>query len=153
MTDITIDLHSTGLDAPPEFDLCLSGNDLATDAGLHTAVVVSLFSDRRAEADDPLPGSDDRRGWWADAYPDIDGDLIGSRLWLLAREKQTDEVLNRAREYAQEALQWLIDDGIAQRVTVTAEHVRQGVLGLLVEIQRPAGNAVEYRFNYLWEAA
>lgn len=134
-------------------DIALSGANLATDEGLQTAVIVSLFTDRRAEVDDVVPdGSDDRRGWWADAYPNIEGDRIGSRLWLLYREKQLSSVLARSREYAEEALRWLLDDGIASAVRVQAEVVQQGMLGLAVEIERPARDVIEYRFQRLWEA-
>jgi len=131
-------------------DYALSGALLASDDSMRTAVIISLFTDRRAEDDDPLPTGTDRRGWWADAWPVLEDDRIGSRLWLLAREKQLPEVLRRAREYAEEALAWLLEDGIAARVTVTAEVVRTGVLGLGIEIERPAGGAVSYRFDYLW---
>jgi phage gp46-like protein len=78
---------------------------LTQDEGLETAVLLSLFSDRIARQDDVLPSGDDRRGWWADAYAEIEGDAWGSRLWLLSREKQTASVLRRAEEYASEALQ------------------------------------------------
>lgn len=68
-------------------DLALDGNDLQLDDSLQTSILISLFSDRRARADDVLSGADgDRRGWWADAYPQIEGDQIGSRLWLLSRK-------------------------------------------------------------------
>jgi len=80
----------------------------------------------------------------------MDGDRIGSRLWLLSREKQVQEVLNRAREYAAEALQWLIDDGIAQDVEIEASFDRPGLLALLVTITRPPGDAVEFRFSTTW---
>lgn len=147
MTDIALHWQEIGA------DLARDGADLATDDGLRTAVIVSLFTDRRAEADDAIPdGSDERRGWWADAWPEVDGDRIGSRLWLLHREKQLARVLVRAREYAEEALRWLIEDGIASAVRVQAEVVRQGLLGLRIEIERPSRTAVEYRFQSLWEA-
>lgn len=134
-------------------DLSLENLDLVRDSGLQTAVVLSLFCDRRAEDDDALPdNTGDRRGWWADAYAGVLGDKFGSRLWLLSREKQLPSVLERAREYAEEALAWMIEDGVAQSVKVTAWVVRQGVLGLLVEIVRPDASRVEYRFNSLWEA-
>ena len=48
---------------------------------LPRAVINSLFSWRRAESDDILPGTS-RYGWWADTYDD-DGEKFGSRLWLL----------------------------------------------------------------------
>ena len=140
-------------------DLSLSGALLDVDDGLRSAVIVSLFTDRRAETGDALPegAGGDRRGWWGDALPPvvagvpIDGDRIGSRLWLLSREKQLRQVVNRAREYAAEALDWLIEDGIAERVEVDAEILRTGMLGLEIVIHRPPGDAVDFRFAFAWE--
>ena len=47
-------------------DMSLIGIDLATEEGLYTAVVISLFTDARADKDDELPAgeNDSRRGWW-----------------------------------------------------------------------------------------
>lgn len=135
------------------FDIGLAGADLAKDEGLQTAVIVSLFTDRRADPDDQLPdGSDDRRGWWADAYADIDNDRIGSKLWLLSREKQTRETAQKVENYARESLQWLVDDGVARSVGVSAEWLRMGVLAMAIEIKRPDGSRVTFTFNSLWEA-
>lgn len=134
------------------FDVAVSGYDLASDTGLQTAVIISLFADRLANEDDTLPdGGDDRRGWWGDSLAEVDGDRIGSRLWLLAREKHLPSVAARARQYAAEALQWLVDDGIARDVVVTAEFVRMGVLGLGIEITRPDGRTLSVRYANLWE--
>lgn len=127
---------------------------LTEDDGLETAVILSLFTDRRAQDDDALPdSSDDRRGWWADAFSDVPADRIGSRLWLLYREKQTLAVVHRARDYAQEALAWLVQDGVAQSVDVRAEIVRRGVLGLYIEIARPDKTVAKYRFEDFWRGA
>lgn len=102
-------------------DAGIVANDLARDDGLQTAVLLSLFTDRAAEEGDVLPDEEtDRRGWWGDEFADDAGDRIGSRLWLLARSKRTDDVLARAEEYARESLQWLIDDKVAERIEVTA---------------------------------
>jgi phage gp46-like protein len=133
-------------------DLALDGDDLQLDDGLQTSILISLFSDRRARADDVLPGADgDRRGWWADAYPQIEGDQIGSRLWLLSREKELAEPLRRAKEYAEEALAWLVADGIAARVEVITSVPRRGVLGLAVAVKRLDGGLENYQFDMLWE--
>ncbi len=134
-------------------DIQLNGYDLAREDGLTTAVIISLFTDRRAANDDVPPGdARDLRGWWADAFPAVPGDQIGARLWLLHREKQTQSVLNRARDYAEEALQWLLEDGIVKSIRVTAEIVRQGVLGLSIDITRPDGKTANYKFKQIWEA-
>lgn len=152
MTDIALIQKSGG-----EFDIALADGDLMSDSGLRTAVILSLLLDRRANSDDVLPdGSDDRRGYWGDAWPTVNGDQIGSRLWLLSREKDLDDlddVRNRAVTYAREALQWLIEDGIASAVGVQAQTVQPGMLGIYVEITRQNGDTVQEQFDYVWEAA
>ncbi len=132
-------------------DFSVDANDLELDDGLETSVMLSLFTDRGANPGDVLPdAAADRRGWWGDAYPVVDGDRIGSRLWLLARSKQLPEILTRAKEYAAEALQWLIDDKVAERVDVESEIVRNGVLGLRIVIFKPKADTVNFRYNYTW---
>lgn len=148
------DLRTTFVDFAG--DWTVAGPVLAEDAGLKTAVVISLFTDRLAEADDVLPDAGqgvalNRRGWWGDAYTDTPGDRIGSRLWLLAREKQRSEVLRRAETYAAEALQWLLDDGVAREVNVVASSSGPGVLALDIEIVRSAQPVARYRFEDFWK--
>jgi phage gp46-like protein len=133
-------------------DWIVAGPALANDGGLYTAIAISLFTDRLAEASDVLPDSaGSRRGWWGDAYSELQDDRIGSRLWLLSRSKQTTATLRQAEAYAREALQWLLDDGIARAVDVTAEVVREGVLGLVVVVTRSAEPVQRYRFEDFWK--
>jgi phage gp46-like protein len=119
-----------------------AGGRLADDPTLRTSVILSLFLDRRARSDDAAPDGD-RRGWLGDALSPVTGDRIGSRLWLLRREKQLPETLRRAEDYAREALVWLIEDGLASGITVAAEWVAMGLLGLRVEIDTLAGRRSE----------
>lgn len=134
-------------------DWRLAGPSLEDDDGLETAVVLSLFTDRLADDGEGSVDATARRGWWGDAYADESGDLIGSRLWLLAREKRTPAVLGRAELYAREALQWLVTDGVARSVTVAAEASGQAgeVLGLAVTITRSAAPVVQFRFEAFWK--
>jgi len=130
-------------------DIQLDGFDIATDRGLETAVIISLFSDRRASDDDVLPPADtDKRGWWGDT----EMDKIGSRLWLLSREKQMPQVLAKANEYAREALKWMIDDNVASHVDVIVESHRFEMLAIQVNISRKNGKEMSYRYNYAWQA-
>jgi phage gp46-like protein len=130
----------------------LDAPGLATDEGLDTAIILSLFTDARAKPDDATPAPDDLRGWWGDAFADTAGERFGSRLWLLGRRKQLPAVLVEAKNYAEEALAWLIKDGIASRVDVEAFIPRDEVLGLAITITRPGGASVRYRFETLWSA-
>lgn len=128
-------------------DIALNGPDLLIDHDLETAVLISLFTNRRANVDDLVDG-DDRQGWWADTYSEIQNDKIGSRLWLLMREKQTTQTRNRAYAYVVEALQWLIDDNVAQEVNVEVEWVSMGLLGIRIEIIKPSNEV--FKFQYAW---
>ncbi len=140
--------HTTGF----EFDIGIAAPDLATDAGMRTAVIISLFTDRIAEAVDDVDANANRRGWWADILSDVQGDKIGSRLWLLGRSKQTKDTLLRAKEYAQEALQWLLDDGVASRLQIETEWVERSTLGIRVQIYKAAGEPFDQVFEYSLEA-
>lgn len=73
MTDISLRFPEV-IDAA---DFVLSGGVLSIDDGLRTAIIISLFTDARAADDDVLPQlGGDRRGWWGDAEPDVEGDQI-----------------------------------------------------------------------------
>lgn len=122
--------------------------DLLADESLTSAVVLSLMTDRTALASDVESGAD-RRGWWADAYA-ANGDQFGSRLWLLAREKQTPQTISRARAYVIEALKWLLDDGVATAVDVAVFAPRVGWLVAQVELRLATGSR---RFRFEWNDA
>lgn len=146
MSDIALVWNGT------EADLAIEGGDLVLEEGLQTAAVISLFSDRRARLDDVLPADDgDRRGWVGDAWPRVEGDQIGSRLWLLNREKDIPETLRRAREYARESLAWLIEDGIGAALDVQASVPMRGVLRLELTVNRRDGSTLNHQFDTLWE--
>ena len=134
-------------------DLSIAGGSLVTDAGLESAIILSLFTDRRAEPDDVLPAEgSDRRGWWGDALPTVEGDRIGSRLWQLRRAKLTPAVLVQFREFAEEALAWLIEDGVAAAVAVDAARLGRSTVAAAVIITRPDGPGRQ-RFDFVWEPA
>lgn len=135
----------------PDMPIVIDGVEsswLAVSDPLVRAAVISLFTWRRANRDDKVDGA--RWGWWGDGLDDQPNDRIGSRLWLLAREKLTQQTLNRAREYAEEALQWFLDDRVATRITVTAE--RQGLDGLALQcvIERDQQSPLQLRFDNTW---
>lgn len=139
-----------GSDGVPQFHLSLDPADSTPENILETAIIISLFTDRLANEDDVIPdGTSDRRGFWGDALSHVPGDLIGSRLWLLSREKQTTDVLRRAEEYAYEALEWMIDDGVAKSIKVVATNPKMGWLKLDIDIEQSDKEAA--RFSYIWE--
>jgi phage gp46-like protein len=121
------------------------GPSLLAGDDLQTAVLISLFTDRLALPSDVTPDGD-RRGWWGDdpRYP------IGSRLWLLGRVKGPLDVPHRAQNYAAEALQWMVDDGIVATFDITAEWINPNRLDLTVIANRRDGSRVAMQFPQVW---
>jgi phage gp46-like protein len=139
------------------FDLVRSGGDLLRDDTFYQGVLLSLFSDRRAEPSDRIPdGTNDPRGWWGDSTLSDGEARVGSRLWLLRRANATDANANLAAMYARESLRWMVDEGLAAKVDAEGFRLRRvngDVLALQVSITRPDGSTLNYRFAPLWEAA
>lgn len=157
MTDIALIPSADGT----SFDLAIERGQIVLDPGLRTGVIVSLFADARASADDalPAPGAD-RRGWWGDAFGDDIDVGIGSKLWLLGRAKALAATVAAARDHAASALAWLRTDAIAATVAVDAERQTTRAplsgggterLAIGVTITRPDGPARE-RYDFVWEA-
>lgn len=138
-------------------DLTVQDRDLERDPGLETAVAVSLFSNQRAGEGDPIPDpAGSSEGWWADALND-DESKIGSKLWLIGREKMIpSEIVPRAEQYAKEALQWMVTDGLAEEVTAVASRYDMNTLKLDITVVRPKINRAEfftYYFNWVEQIA
>jgi phage gp46-like protein len=133
-------------------DVAMGVTDLVADEGLETAVLLSLFLDARADADDGVPIDQDPRGWWGDSFAVDAGDRTGSKLWLLGREKQLASVAIRAKTYATEALAWLVDDGVASSIDVQATFVAMGSLTLSIAISRPQAQPFNRQYQYVWSA-
>ncbi|MFD1328302.1 phage GP46 family protein [Mycoplana ramosa] len=94
--------------------------DFRAEQGLATQVLICLMTDRRVEPYE-LRDGDVNRGWIGDSFDLGPGETpIGSRLWLLRRSALHEGIETLVEAYAAEALQPLIDQGAAVRVTATA---------------------------------
>ena len=132
-------------------DLTRSGADLAVDDSLATAVIVSLFTDQRVDLSEVPDDQASRRGWWGDMLAgDViaPSDQIGSRLWLLRREKQTEETRRRAQEYCAQALAWLLEDKLVVNFSVRTAWIKRGMLGIDIDLQLPDGRDLSYRHQH-----
>ena len=134
-------------------------NDIVADSSLLTSVMVSLFTDAHASDEDILPDSKstDLRGWWGDELnTDLPTDKIGSKLWLLERSKGTEDIIVKAKIYIQEALKWMLTEGIANEIKIETEAQRTRdastiILAFQVKILKPDGVTDTFRFNKEWE--
>jgi len=139
----------------------LNDGTLDDTQALATAVIVALGTDRLADINDILPDPDDtdRRGWWGDLDASLiwDGWPIGSRLWLLTRDKidgpgsQRGATTVRVEHYISEAIQPFIDRRIGTRFEVKASRIGNEQIDALVRIYRGPALEIELRYQVLWE--
>ncbi|PWI81128.1 hypothetical protein DEO48_05265 [Enterobacter sp. CGMCC 5087] len=128
-------------------DWVVVSGDLQQGNDLETAIYISLFTDRLARDDDQIDGTD-RRGWWADTGETY---LIGSRLWLLRRQKLTSAIAGKAVDFCREALQWLLDDSIVSSITVQTRIIHPRTLLVGITYQEPGKSAQSVKYSWVWE--
>ena len=76
--------------------------------------------------------------WWADPS-------IGSRLHELARSKDLPRVGVLARQYAEQALRPLIEDGRARSIVVEVEQPHDGRCLLLITVEDATGREATFQ--------
>lgn len=147
-------------------DWSLADNDeqqnrggLRAKAALHTAVILSLFTDRRMPDNHPLRylvASDaDPRGWFGDGEnvrADLSETEMGSLLWIFERSILTDEIGRWVEAIALEALQPLIAQNAAARIEAQAD-VKSAVnrCDLAIQIYGKDGARIyDFRFEDIW---
>jgi phage gp46-like protein len=145
MTNIDIKLIADELGI---YDIGIdSDGDLTKDDSFDTSIIVSLFTDARAdESEQSIP--ERRRGWWGDLFNDAP---IGSKLWLLYQAKRTQPKLNSAKGYAQDSLSWLVSDKYAKSISITSNFIENG-LNLDIIFERFNSQKENGTFN-LWEGS
>lgn len=142
---IDIALEQTG----GVFDISVDETgDLTRVVGFDTNLQMSLFAERRA-APSEMPESSLRRGWWGNVTGDDLSFQIGSKLWTLEQVRNTPLVLNKAIDYARQAVQWLVDDGLLKDVKVTGEFIENGIQ-LQLLLVRDQSNT-ESKYYSLWD--
>ena len=129
-------------------DLVIENGDLKADTGLQNAVLISLWSNRFVRKEDLPTGEADQMGWWADTVSIPSTDEIGSQLWVAERSKVLQATANRMKDFAEQALQWLIEGGVAQSFNVSVA-VENGEIVLTINIISPQEDT--FPFKFVWD--
>ena len=100
------------------YDLVIDSDtaDLGVTLGLETAILISEFSDARAdesEVGDPRQ----RRGWIGDLVSGLPQDRHGSKIWLYEQRRLTDVIATAVRVEAEAALDWLAEENLVTHVS------------------------------------
>lgn len=120
--------------------LTLKSYQPGTKEWLEQAVTISWFTDARAPDDATLPdNSADQRGYWGDMFGDFS---LGSLLWMLKRETLTDHTINQARDYARDALSWLLTTPWVSRIEIRAQRYNHQTLALVATLTLSSGEGL-----------
>lgn len=145
-TDLAVKQDTDGI-----YDLVIENGDFKKTAGLDSAIITSLFGDRRAEPDevaDPMK----RRGWCGTQNtPDKQGNK-GSGLWLREQSRIDSETIEFLRMEAHQSLHWMITDKIVKKfeIEVIATPSERSVT-LNIRAFAVSGGVTNLSYN-LWEA-
>jgi phage gp46-like protein len=142
--DVKLQKNDDGIyDIPLNSD----GTDLDTIDGLETAITVSLFTFARANPGNVLDAFK-RRGWVGNLLSLSEGYELGSELWVLEQARIDTGTMNKIKNFVQRALNWMITDGIADRIEVSAFQL--GERGARVDIILRKNATEVGRYSTVW---
>lgn len=101
--------------------------DIKKTTSLDTAIYMSILGEKRANAND-VSQSDMRRGHFTNEFRKISDYQVGSLFWLrTSQAKLTDSQLRLIETAVTEGLNWLIEDKIVKKITVSVTKMSDGV--------------------------
>lgn len=143
-TDLHVEQDEEGI-----FDIWIDfdNSDFGLTEGLESAVLASLFSDRRA-AKDEVPDPMRRRGWIGNLVAEVHGDNFGSGLWLYEQKRLSGDVVIGLRLEAEQALMWMVEQSLATGVSarVVAVAANRQVL-LSIDLTETSGDVTSRAYR------
>lgn len=136
-------------------DWTLDGDTQYESNDIYTAVLMCLFTDRRAPDDATLPGdSDDRRGYHGDFY-DVRTERgeteLGSLLWLYERSYLTGEVIRNMEDAVIDCLRPLEDQGLVASSVVRVTRMDGGMVCIEITLYSQTRQKIfDARFTRVW---
>ena len=113
--DIKLIQGSNGL-----YDIDFSNGDFDLTDGLDTAIILSIFAEKRASKTqivEPLL----RRGHFTNEFSEVEDYEVGSKQWLFSEQVANSESnLSLLENTIRDGLQWMIQDDIISNSTVSA---------------------------------
>lgn len=129
------------------YDFSFQDGDFVLTQGMDTALLMSIFCEKRADISE-MPFVETRRGWWGNTVLDTDNYEIGSKLWLLEQARRDLTSLSLAKTYTQDCLQWLLEDDLAKEVKTDSAFSSNGI-DIDVNIVTTSNKVLSKAYN-LW---
>lgn len=121
--------------------------DIETADSFDTYILVALLTDKRADASEILQ-PERRRGWIGNEH--TPGFEMGSKLWLYEQARKTRTTINEIQTEAVNALQSLVNEGLANAIRGAELRFTDDGVSLEVVIER-SPSRTEKRLFDLWQ--
>ena len=117
-----------------EIEILPNGDPKMTQ-GLFTAAYISLFSDP----------------YWGNAVSDSE-ERYRSNINSIFQQSVSNQTRLDIIEGAKDALQWMIDAGVASSVRVAAEIATKSRINIKITITEPSGESTDVSYSLNWQA-
>lgn len=107
MTDDRIDIALAKGDDGIYDEVIGADGDFVSDESFNTAIILSLYPERRAD-EDTIPIAAKRRGWVGNETNEDNTYELGSLQWLNEQARTNSDTKNASVGYVKEALAWLV---------------------------------------------
>ena len=149
MSDLALYRRSSG-----DFDLAFDEvkGDLLTSDSLENAVVISIGTyARERKLGNVANLKPNIGGWWGDALDDLG--TLGGYLYEAFPGKLTETTARNVENLCNEAIVWMIDDGVSKSVNCVAEIAGEEKMNIKITVERPEGEKDEaFLYELNWSA-
>lgn len=113
------------------WDLALTDEgDLVGSNSIDTAVLMSLFTDKRADKSE-IRKATQRRGWVGNLFNNNENYEIGSKIWIHSNQgRMQADNLNNIVDDAKDSLNWLLEDGIVDQMVIDYDTINNNEIKL-----------------------
>ena len=136
-------------DTPDGGDIQIENDLFISDRSFDTAVYLSLFGGNK----DDNGKVKNNKTWWGNTLAGInENEKIVSRFQaIIAGLPMTTKTIGEAESAAALDLQWVIDEGVAEKINVSGRAVGHNKFSIRVEIQAGGKSIYDNAFSLFWK--
>jgi phage gp46-like protein len=137
-------------DTPDGGDIRIENDLFASDRSFNTAVYLSLFGGNK----DDNGKVKNNKTWWGNTLEGTaENEKLVSRFQaIISGLPMTTKNIQEAESAARLDLKWIIDEGIAEKITVSGRALSRIKFALYVDIQAGGNSIYEHTFSLFWKA-
>jgi len=132
------------------YDIALdSDGDISSVQSFDTAILMSLFEEKRADSSE-VAITQNRRGYWGNEfYQDVADREQGSKIWLYEQARLNQDTINGIDDATNDCLLWLVEQQFIKSIDINVNSQRGVVVGNVSLVR--FNSQTESKSFILWE--